>query len=162
MESNAAVTLHFEDLAVQNYLFLKDVCICWWKISNCFKKHYWWIWFFFFFTILKTKCNSVRERAFFTLSRTLLYAVFKIFKKKNFAFSKSAFKNNLRFFTNECTHILKKQVIFYCKVLKMQRYSSGTLHVSPKNPISAEKLKITFSKIKNFPQKFFPQWFDPK
>ena len=28
MESNAAVTLHFEDLAVQNYLFLKDVCIC--------------------------------------------------------------------------------------------------------------------------------------
>ena len=27
MESNAAVTLHFEDLAVQNYLFLKDVCI---------------------------------------------------------------------------------------------------------------------------------------
>ena len=29
MESNAAVTLHFEDFAVQNYLFLKDVCICW-------------------------------------------------------------------------------------------------------------------------------------
>ena len=29
----------------------------------------------------------------------------------------------------------------------MQRYSSVTLHVSPKNPISAEKKKITFSKI---------------
>ena len=28
MESNAAVTLYFEDLAVQNYLFLKDVRIC--------------------------------------------------------------------------------------------------------------------------------------
>ena len=34
MESNAALTLHFEDLAVQNYLFLKDLCICWGKISN--------------------------------------------------------------------------------------------------------------------------------
>ena len=29
MESNAALTLHFGDLAVQNYLFLKDVCIRW-------------------------------------------------------------------------------------------------------------------------------------
>ena len=28
MEGNAVVTLHFEDLAVQNCLFLKDVCIC--------------------------------------------------------------------------------------------------------------------------------------
>ena len=28
MESNAAVTLQFEDLAVTNYVFLKDVCIC--------------------------------------------------------------------------------------------------------------------------------------
>ena len=27
MEGNAAVTLKFEDLAVKNYLFLKDVCI---------------------------------------------------------------------------------------------------------------------------------------
>ena len=62
---------------------------------------------FFFLNILKTKCNSVRERAFFTLSRTLLCVVFKIFKKKNFTFIKSAFLNNLRFFTNECTHLLK-------------------------------------------------------
>ena len=37
MGSNSAVTRHFEDLVVQNYLFLKDVCICWWKISNCLK-----------------------------------------------------------------------------------------------------------------------------
>ena len=29
----------------------------------------------------------------------------------------------------------------------MQHYSSVTLHVSPKYPISAEKLKITFAKI---------------
>ena len=28
MESNADVTLQFEDIAVQNYLFLKYVCIC--------------------------------------------------------------------------------------------------------------------------------------
>ena len=48
MESNAAVTLHFEDLAVQNYLFLKYVCICWWKISNCLQKHFWWMWSFSF------------------------------------------------------------------------------------------------------------------
>ena len=27
MESNAAVTIHFEDLAVTNFLFLKDMCI---------------------------------------------------------------------------------------------------------------------------------------
>ena len=44
----------------------------------------------------------------------------------------------------------------------MQRYSSVTLHVSPKNPISAEKLKITFAKIEILPQKIFPEWFGPK
>ena len=32
MESNAAVTLQFEHIAFTNYLFLKDLCICWWKI----------------------------------------------------------------------------------------------------------------------------------
>ena len=48
------------------------------------------------------------------------------------------------------------------KVLKMQRYSSVTLHVSPKNPISAEKLKITFAKIQISPQIFFPEWLGPK
>ena len=41
MESNAAVTLHFEDLAVKNYLFLKYVCIRLWKISNCSFKYFW-------------------------------------------------------------------------------------------------------------------------
>ena len=41
------------------------------------------------------------------------------------------------------------------KVLKMQRYSSVTLHVSPKNPISAEKLKITFFKSQFCPEIFF-------
>ena len=44
----------------------------------------------------------------------------------------------------------------------MQRYSSVTLHVSPKNPISAEKLKITFSKIQFLAINFFPEWFGPK
>ena len=37
----------------------------------------------------------------------------------------------------------------------MQRYSSVTLHVSPKNPISAEKLKITLATIQILPQNFF-------
>ena len=45
---------------------------------------------FFFLNILKTKCNSVRERTFFTLSCTLLCVVFKIFKKKKITFIKSA------------------------------------------------------------------------
>jgi len=38
---------------------------------------------------------SVRERAFFTLSRTLLCVIFKIFSKKKFKFIKSSFVNNL-------------------------------------------------------------------
>ena len=59
-------------------------------------------------------------------------------------------------------HIFLNQVILDRKVLKMQLYSSVTLHVSPKNPISAEKLKITFAKIKIKPQHFFPKWFGPK
>ena len=41
MKSNAAVTLHFEDLLVKNYLFLKYVCICSWKTSNCSIKYIW-------------------------------------------------------------------------------------------------------------------------
>ena len=44
MESSAAVTLHFEGLAVQNYLFLKDVWICWWNISNCFTRYFLCLW----------------------------------------------------------------------------------------------------------------------
>ena len=44
----------------------------------------------------------------------------------------------------------------------MQRYSSVTLHVSPENPISAEKLKITFATIQILPPIFFPEWFGPK
>ena len=62
---------------------------------------------FFFLNILKTTHNSVRERVKNALSRTLLHLVFKIFKKKNFTFIKSAFLNNLRFFTKKCTHLLK-------------------------------------------------------
>ena len=44
----------------------------------------------------------------------------------------------------------------------MQRYNSVTLHVSPKNRMSAEKLKKTFSKIQILPHNFFPEWFGPK
>ena len=54
-----------------------------------------------------TTHNSVRERVKNALSRTLLHLVIKIFKKKNLTFLKSAFLNNLRFFTNKCTHLLK-------------------------------------------------------
>ena len=41
------------------------------------------------------------------------------------------------------------------KVFKLQRYSSVTLNVSPKNPISGVKKKITSSKIQISPQKNF-------
>ena len=44
----------------------------------------------------------------------------------------------------------------------MQRYSSVTLQVSLKNPISAEKKKITFSKIQILDRNFIPEWFGPK
>ena len=107
MEGNAAVTLHFEDLAVQNYLFFKHVRICWEKILNFFLKSTFDECEVFFLNILKTTHNSVRERVKNALSRTLLHLVFKILKKKNFTFIKSAFLNNLRFFTNKCTHLLK-------------------------------------------------------
>ena len=36
------------------------------------------LYIYFFFYILKTMCNSVRERAFLALSYTLLHLVFKI------------------------------------------------------------------------------------
>ena len=44
----------------------------------------------------------------------------------------------------------------------MQRYSSDTLHVSPKNPILAKKLKKPFAKIQIQIQNFFPEWFGPR
>ena len=100
-------TLHFEDLAVQNYLFLKDVCIHWWTNLKLFNKALLMSVKFFFLNILKTTHDRVRESVKNALSRTLLHLVFKIFKKKNFTIIKSAFKNNLRFCTNECKYLLK-------------------------------------------------------
>ena len=32
-------------------LVLKDVCICWWKISNCSLKYFWLMWSFFSFYV---------------------------------------------------------------------------------------------------------------
>ena len=78
MESNVAVTLHFEDLVGE-----KSQIVYKGTFDECE------VLLLFFFYILKTKSNSVRERAFFTLSCTLLYVVFKIFKKKNLTFIKS-------------------------------------------------------------------------
>ena len=57
--------------------------------------------------LLKYFEDRVRESVKNALSGTLLHLVFKIFKKKNFTIIKSAFVNNLRFFTNKCTHLLK-------------------------------------------------------
>ena len=57
-ESNTAVTRHFEDLAVNNYLFFKYICkrLC--------------------------ACVCVQKRVKNALSRTLLHLVFKIYKKR--------------------------------------------------------------------------------
>ena len=51
--------------------------------------------YFFLFKYFEDYIFSVRE------------SVFKILKKKNFTIIKSAFLNNLRFFTSKCTHLLK-------------------------------------------------------
>ena len=54
-------------------------------------------------------------------------------------------------------HIFWKQVI-----VKLQRDSSVTLHVSPKTPISDGSKKITSTKIQILPCNFFPDWFGHK
>ena len=116
---------------------------------------------FFFLNILKTKCNSVRERAFFTLSRTLLCVVFKIFKKINFTLNKSAFLHNLRFFPNKCTHLLKTGNFGpqgpQNEALQ-QRYSP----CQSKKPNFSGEIENNLTKIQILPQNFFPEWFGPK
>ena len=107
---------------------------------------------FFFLNILKTTHNSVRESVKNALSRTLLHLVFKIFKKENFTIIKSVFFKRFEIFHQQMhTPLKNKEVILDRKILKMQSYSSFTLHVSSENPISAEKLKITLSKIQILP-----------
>ena len=44
----------------------------------------------------------------------------------------------------------------------MKHYSSVTLHVSPKKPISSEKLKIVSTKIQISIKKKIPERFDQK
>ena len=53
----------------------------------------------------------------------------------------------LEIFNQQNTHVFSKKVIFYREVFKMNRYSSVSIPVSPKNPISREKLKITSTQI---------------
>ena len=78
MESNAAVTLHFEDLAVQNYLFLKDVCICWWKISNCLQKHFWWLWNFSFSIFWRPSVTGCEKGNFYAFSHPIMCSLWNI------------------------------------------------------------------------------------
>ena len=109
---------------------------------------------FFFLNILKTKCNRVRERAFFMLSHTLSCVVFKILKKKNFTFINSAFENNLRFFINKRTHLLKTNN-FGPQGLQnaalQQRYSPFLY----KKPNFRGQIENNFFKNPNFAPKFF-------
>ena len=55
--------------------------------------------------------------------------------------------------------LFEKQVFIDRKIFKMQRYSSITLHVSHKTPISEGSKKITSTKIQILPQNKFPEWF---
>ena len=85
MESNAAVTLHFEDLVFKRCVHLLG------KNLKLIRKALVMNVKFFFLNILKTTHNSVQERVKNALSRTLLHLVIKIFKKKNFTFRKRPF-----------------------------------------------------------------------
>ena len=78
------------------------------------------------------------ESAFFTLYRTLLNLVFKIFKKKTSHLSK-VLNRTIWDFLQTHAHICEKQVIIDLKVFKMQHDSSVTLHVSPKTGPKATK-----------------------
>ena len=113
MQSNAAVMLQFEDVAVKNYLFWKYRCIFWWTISICSIKYFWSLWSFSFeiyiFTKILFKKNSHRSKI---LNWTIWY------------------------FTPSNSHIFQKLIIFYRKVFKLQCYSSVILHVSKKKTIS--------------------------
>ena len=51
----------------------------------------------------------------------------------------------------------KIDVIFERKFFKLQRYSSATLHLNPKNPVSEESKKITSTQFQFFPHNFFPE-----
>ena len=80
MESNAAVRIHLEDLAVPNYLFLKDVFIFWWKISNCLVKYFASMWFFFIFRRLSvTECEKGH---FYPFLHTVILSQQNILKEK--------------------------------------------------------------------------------
>ena len=108
-------------------------------------------------------CSSVQKRAFYTLFCILIHLVFKKFKKKNFKLIlKKSFLNNLIIFHPMNSNIVYKPVIFNRKEFKMQRYSSVTVHFSPKTPISEGSKKITSIKIQILPLKKFLARFGPK
>ena len=100
--------------------------------------------FFSFLNILNTKCDSVRERQFFTLSHTLLYLILKTKQK--------TFTKKFKFVTNKCTHISKTNKCDR-NIFKLQRYCTVSLHVSQKNPISeVKKRENNIPKNSNFAQ----------
>ena len=86
MKSTFAVTLHLKDLSGAKLLVFKIWVHLFVKNLQLLIRYFWWMYSFSFFlnilTKCKTKCNSVQERAFFTLSCTLLHChfVFKILK----------------------------------------------------------------------------------
>ena len=72
MKCNAVVTLQCEDPTVKNYLFLKDGQIPLQKtLKISWKRHFGSMLNNSFKNILKTNCDSVRERAKLALSRIL-------------------------------------------------------------------------------------------
>ena len=71
LESNAAVTIHLEDLAVTIYLFLKDKCICWWKISKCVFKYFGSMWSFFLYIFWWLSVTVCEKRHFYLFLYTV-------------------------------------------------------------------------------------------
>ena len=85
----------------------------------------------------------------------------KYFILKTSHWSKVLNEKKLDFFL-AYIHVFLKIISFNSKVLKSQPDSSITLHVSLKTPISADKLKITSTKIQMLSQQNFPEWFGQK
>ena len=86
MEINAVVTLHFEDFASTNYLFLKDVCFVDDKINLLSTLDQCKVHIFKYFVNLVLQYTKMGKKCLFC---TLLHLFIKTFKNKNFTLIQS-------------------------------------------------------------------------
>ena len=90
---------------------------------------------------------------FYPFSHTVTHSLQNILKTKTSHWSK-VLNRTILDFSQTHAHIFQKQIIIDRIVLKMQRHSSVTLHVSPETPIS-EGSKNNFHKNQNFASHIF-------